>query len=200
MSAARVLLTPLLGLLFVISPYVQAQEKPDPQVIAAIKAVGGNVLAIAQNDPRLDVSLHLADKEVNDALLAEVAKLPNVVWLNLAGTKITDAGLQHLAGMKSLEKLHLERTNIGDAGLVHLRGLENLSYLNLYGTQVTDFGLVHLYPMKHLRKVYLWQSQVTPDGVTALAAVLKQASVVGAVNLQPVEPPAEAKAEEKKPE
>ncbi len=52
-----------------------APAPPNPEAVKAVKAVGGNVLAIAQNDPRLDVTLHLADKEVNDAVLVEVAKL-----------------------------------------------------------------------------------------------------------------------------
>src|SRR5690606_14184092 len=65
----------------------------------ALKALGGNVMPIAQNDDRLDVTLHLADKDVTDEHLALVAKLPKVAWLNLAGTKITDAGLEHLAGL-----------------------------------------------------------------------------------------------------
>lgn len=180
------------------APEVSAEQIQ--QSTTAIKALGGSVMALAQNDPRLDVTLHLADKEVTDEALVEIAKLPGVVWLNLAGTKITDDGLKHLAGIKTLEKLHLEKTGISDAGLAHLKGLEKLAYLNLYGTKVTDVGIVQLYPMKQLRKVYLWQSQVTPDGVKALQAVLSEASVVGAVELKPVEPPMEEvkKEEEKK--
>src|SRR5215218_5616089 len=94
-----------------------APAPPSPEAVNAVKAVGGNVLAIAQNDPRLDVTLHLADKDVTDAVLPEVAKLPSVASLNLAKSKITDGGLAAIAGMTTLEKLHLENTGIGDAGL-----------------------------------------------------------------------------------
>ncbi len=51
---------------------------PNPEAVAAVKALGGNVMAIAQNDPRLDVTLHLADKDVTDEVLPQVAKLQNV--------------------------------------------------------------------------------------------------------------------------
>ncbi len=145
-----------------------AQGTPPAEAVAAVKQLGGNVMQVAQNDPRLDVSLHLADKEVTDAALAQVAALGDVLWLNLAGTKITNDGLAQLAGLKSLEKLHLEKTGIGDAGLEHLKGLENLVYLNLYATQVTDAGLKHLAGLKKLRRLYVWQSQVTDAGIAEL--------------------------------
>ncbi|MGE0377859.1 MAG: hypothetical protein AB7Q45_20795, partial [Planctomycetaceae bacterium] len=86
-------------------PTLRAADDAQPaapeqqEAINAIKAVGGNVMPIAQNDDRLDVTLHLADQDVTDEQLALVAKLPKVAWLNLAGTKITDAGLAHLSGM-----------------------------------------------------------------------------------------------------
>src|SRR5690606_7296990 len=96
---------------------VLAQEatKPDPEAVQAIRAIGGNVMELAQNDARLDVTLHLADQDVTDEKLVPLSKLTNAVWLNLAGTKITDKGLAAIKDLKSLEKLHLERTAIGDA-------------------------------------------------------------------------------------
>ena len=88
------------------------------QAVDALKALGGNVMPIAQNDDRLDVTLHLADQDVTDEHLALVAQLPKVAWLNLAGTKVTDAGLEHLAGLTILEKLHLEKTGVTDAAVL----------------------------------------------------------------------------------
>ena len=90
---------------------------PNAEAVAAIKALGGNVMQIAQNDAHLDVTLHLASSDVTDDALAQVAKLEGVVWLNLAGTKITSAGLAHIKGMKSLQRLHLEKTEVGDEGV-----------------------------------------------------------------------------------
>ncbi len=195
-------------LLSVSSAYPADDEQPltpeQQQAVDALKALGGNVMPIAQNDDRLDVTLHLADSDVTDEHLALVATLPKVAWLNLAGTKITDAGLAQIAGLTSLEKLHLEKTGITDAGLAHLAGLKSLVYLNVYGTKVSDAGLQHLHGLKNLKKVYVWQTECTPEGINALILAFSPLEVVGALELKPVvveEPKAEeAKKEEPKKE
>ncbi|TWT55610.1 Leucine Rich repeats (2 copies) [Thalassoglobus neptunius] len=191
----------LLALLASLQSSVFADEPADAKApsVQAIKKVGGNVMAIAQNDPRLDVTLHLADQDVTDPILEHVAALENVAWLNLAGTKISDDGLAHLSDLKSLEKLHLEKTAVGDKGLKHLSGLKHLVYLNLYGTNVTDAGIDELAKLKSLRRVYLWQSKVTDSGIEKLQNALPEAQVVGAIKLTPVEPP-KPEAEKKEPE
>lgn len=172
-------------------PELAAQDvpPPNPEAVAAIKALGGNVMPIAQNDAHLDVTLHLASGDVTDDALAQVAKLDGIVWLNLAGTKVTDAGLAQLANLKSLEKLHLERTSIGDEGLTHLAGLEKLAYLNLYGTKVTDAGLKQLHNLKQLRRVYVWQTGVTDAGMAELKAAIPEVTIIAGLDLKPVEPP-----------
>jgi hypothetical protein len=163
----------------------------DEQAAQAVKDAGGNVMAIAQDDPRLDVTLHLSDQEITDEHLAIVARLQPVVWLNLAGTKVTDAGLAEIAGMTTLEKLHLEKTGIGDAGLEHLEGLQNLVYLNIYGTKVSDAGLEHLQGLEKLRKLYVWQTEVTDEGIARLKESLPEVEVIAGLELKPAEPPAE---------
>uniref|UniRef100_A0A7C4LML9 Leucine-rich repeat domain-containing protein n=1 Tax=Schlesneria paludicola TaxID=360056 RepID=A0A7C4LML9_9PLAN len=197
--------TVLLGAAFVTGA-VFAQdkpaEKPQPteaqkQAIAQIKKLGGLVLELAQNDPRLDVAFHLADVKITDAELALVKPLTQTAHLNLRGTEITDAGLAHLAELKGLVRLHLEKTKITDAGLEHLRGLENLEYLNLYGTAVSDAGLKHLEGLKKLKKLYLWQTQVTDAGVAALKQALPELQITRGLELaKPAEP--DKKPEEKK--
>src|ERR1700733_7043341 len=113
------------------------------KAIAKIKETGGQVMELAQNDPRLEVSYHLSSSKVADEQLKPLADLKEIVHLNLRGTDITDAGLETVGKLKSLVRLHLERTKITDAGLAHLAGLTNLEYLNLYGTAVSDAGLNH---------------------------------------------------------
>lgn len=186
--------------LTLFAPGVRAEDTPappNPEAVAAIKALGGNVMAIAQNDPRLDVTLHLADKDVTDDALVSVAKLTNVLWLNLARTKITDGGLAAIKDMKTLERLHLEKTSIGDAGLEHLKGLENLTYLNLYATQVTDAGLVQLHGLKKLKRLFLFETKVTQEGIAALKTAMPELQVIAGIENKPAEPPKPA--EEPKP-
>jgi len=179
-------------------------EKPMPteaekQAVAQIKKIGGLVLEIAQNDPRLDVAFHLADVKVTDAEVALVKPLKRTAILNLRGTEVDDAGLANIAELKELTKLHLEKTKVTDAGLAHLKGLENLEYLNLYGTAVTDAGLKNLEGLKKLKKLYLWQTQVTDEGVASLKKALSDIQITRGLELaKPPEP--EKKPEEKKPE
>jgi hypothetical protein len=180
----------------VICSMAAASRGDEKSSTDAVRKAGGAVRTIAKNVKLKEVTLHLTDKEVTDAVLVHVAGIPDVAWLNLRGTKITDAGLANVGKMKTVTRLHLELTGIGDAGLVylkglanleylnlygtqvtdagleHLKGLKNLEYLNLYGTQVTDAGLEHLQGLKKLKKLYLWQSKATPKGAEALAKAM----------------------------
>src|SRR5690606_20513528 len=83
------------------------QRSPAEQAaISKLKQLGGHVLELAQNDPRLEVSFHLQTEPLTDAHLAPLKDLPTVVQLNLRGTNVDDKMLSHVAGLKSLTKLH----------------------------------------------------------------------------------------------
>jgi Leucine-rich repeat (LRR) protein len=156
----------------------------DRQRVEAIEKAGGRVAAIAHNDARLEVDLHLQGQSVTDALLPQVSALKDVVHLNLGKSKITDAGLEQIKGMTTLTRLHLEETGITDKGLASLKGLTNLTYLNLYGTAVTDLGLEHLTGLTNLKNLYLWQTKVTEDGVKKLKNALPKLEIVTGWELQ----------------
>lgn len=133
---------------------------------AKIEQLGGKVMAIAKDDPKVRVSIPpktFEGKALKDADLAPLAELTGIVELDVKWADIGDAGLVHLKGLTSLETLHLEKTKVTDAGLAHLKGLENLQYLNLFGTAVTDAGLEHLKGLKKLKKLFLWESKVTEE-------------------------------------
>jgi hypothetical protein len=136
--------------------------------IAKVRAAGGQVSPLAQNDARLDVAFHLSDKPVGDEQLGLLVELPEVAFLNLRGTKITDAGLKSVSQLKGLVKLHLEKTAVGNAGLAHLSSLTKLEYLNLYGTKVTGAGVRELAKLPNLQKLYLWQTDVSDADIAAL--------------------------------
>ena len=81
--------------------------------------------------------------EVDDAGLAEVAKLKSLRKLDFVGDKITGAGLGHLAKLPLLEELKLAGDRINDRDLVHIARLPHLRCLILSGN-FTDAGLVLL--------------------------------------------------------
>ncbi|MEW5979303.1 MAG: hypothetical protein AB1898_26210 [Acidobacteriota bacterium] len=151
---------------------------PDRPSVEAIEKVGGRVATIAQNDPRLEVDLHLQGQSVTDELLAHVSALKDVIHLNLGKTKVTDAGLEQIKGMTSLTRLYLDGTAITDKGLASLKGLTNLTYLNLYGTEITDQGLSHLTGLTQLKRLYVWQTKVTNAGVEQLKKALPNLEIV----------------------
>ena len=151
---------------------------PEQQKIGMIEKAGGRVMAIAQNDNRLEVDFHLEGSDVTDQSLVGLEGLKNIYSLNLGKTKITDAGLIHLEGLTALNRLYLQETKITDKGLVHLKNLRNLTYLNLYGTAITDQGLENLSALSNLKNVYLWQTKVTESGINKLKKNLPNVSLV----------------------
>lgn len=150
----------------------------DQEAVQKIQQIGNVVMKVAQNVNWLRANFRLIGDQVDNAAIAPLANIPNLVELNLANTKVTDEGLASIAGLTNLTHLHLENTAITDAGLAHLKGLSNLVYLNLYNTKVTDAGMAHLSGLANLRKIYLWQTEVTDAGATQLQAALPKVSVV----------------------
>ena len=141
-------------------------KRPDTELkaIAKIKEAGGQVMELAQNDPRLEVSLHLTGGKVTDETLKPLVDMKDLVHLNLRGTDVTDAGMATVGKLTSLIRLHLERTKVTDAGLAQLKGLTNLEYLNVYDTAVTDSGLAQLDGLKKLKEALRDGDQSLPNG------------------------------------
>lgn len=172
-------------------------QAADQAVIDSIKKKGGLVLPLQGEAEQWEVQFQLGGRDLNDAGLADVAKLKNMVELNLRDTTITSAGLVHLKGLTRLTRLHLERTNIDDGGVAHLSGLAELEYLNLYGTKITDKSLGHLSNLKKLRQLYVWQTGVTKEGIKAFKKAAPNVEVVQGIDLGRV---VAVKKEEPKPE
>lgn len=169
----------------------------DQEAVQQIQQIGNVMMKVAQNVNWLRANFRLIGDQVDNAVIAPLANIPNLVELNLANTKVTDEGLVSIAGLTNLTHLHLENTAITDAGLAHLKGLSNLVYLNLYNTKVTDAGMDHLSGLANLRKIYLWQTEVTDAGATQLQAALPKVSVVRGWTITTTSKEEEAKAEEK---
>ena len=152
----------------------------DLAAIAELEARGGRAVTLAQNDARLDVSLHLGDAVVDAATFDVLAKLSDRLHeLNLRGRSVDDALARKLTLLPNLARLHLENTQVTDAALVPVGTLEKLEYLNLYGTKVTDAGLPSLRGLTSLERLYLWDTAVTPAGVLTLRESLPDCEFVG---------------------
>ena len=98
-----------------------------------------------------------AQGQMTDAVLAEIpSRVDTITALDLSGSKeLTDAGLRHLARLPSLEHLDLSGTAISDAGVDVLRGLPRLRTISLAWTRVTDEGVRALAPCHDLERVNL---------------------------------------------
>ena len=178
--------SPLAALLF--APTFQEEEPPDlpplsdadRAAIAAVEALGGRVVPLAQNDARVEASLHLGDVPMTPATLDALVPLADrLVGLNLRGTAFDDDLARKLTLLPNLERLHLERTRITDAALVPVGTLERLKYLNLYGTAVTDAGLPNLRGLPALKSLYVWDTAVTAEGILKLRESLPEVDYVG---------------------
>ena len=167
----------------------------DRDAVAKVRSLGGQVLELAQNDPRLDVSFHLGDVTLTPEHFAALRPLAGrVVELNLRGTNVDDALAKSLADLTALERLHLEKTAVTDASAGTLAALPKLTYLNLYGTAVTDAGLKPFAaadrfadPDKSL-KLYVWETKVTVPAALALMERRPGIAVIGLDFPQPRRP------------
>jgi hypothetical protein len=157
-----------------------AQDPNDAAAVEAVRRAGGQVLEIAQNDPRLDVAFHLSNVELTPEILNTLEGIKGrAAHLNLRGTNLNDELSQHLKPLTELTRLHLEKTAITDAALPNLAGMKKLEYLNLYGTNVTDAGLDSLGELAALKKLFVWETKVTLAGVHKLRAKLPELQIIG---------------------
>ncbi|VAX38714.1 hypothetical protein MNBD_PLANCTO02-2625 [hydrothermal vent metagenome] len=188
---SRILITSIIVSLMTAVLYAEEKASLTPaekQAIAQIQKSGGQAMAVAQNDLRLEVAFHLSGKPVTANTLKPLQQLPRLIHLNLRSTTFSDKEAPLLKNLKSLVKLHLEKTKVTNKGLANLKGLTNLEYLNLYGTQITDAGLVHLSGMKKLKRLYLWKTKTTPAGIAKLKKSLPKLTVISEVKLKIIPP------------
>jgi hypothetical protein len=114
--------------------------------------------------------------QMTDDLLEDLsrrARTPGA--LGLSGCRqITDAGVRHLARMPSLQHLDLSGTGITDAGMQVLRDLPQLRTLSLAWNRVTEAGLAVLANCDELEHLNLGASaEIGVAAVRALAGKRK---------------------------
>ena len=106
--------------------------------------------------------------DLTDAELDDLARFPNLKFLNLSGSPVTDARLRRVADLKGLRTLYLAATEVTDAGLLTLAGLPVLEDLNLMSTRVSDAALPTLAGLDQLRTLDISNTAFTAAGVAEL--------------------------------
>jgi hypothetical protein len=107
---------------------------------------------------------------MTDDVLGRLAAVRHLTHLALGGSRqVTDAGLQHLARMPKLETLALGGTNVTDRGLAVLRHLPNLRRFSAtWQRTITDAGVAHLRCCDRLEQVDLMGSPTGDGAIEAL--------------------------------
>jgi hypothetical protein len=124
-------------------------------------------------------SLNLGDAQVTNAGLVHLVGLRNLETLDLGWTKdVGDAGLPPLTKLPSLKVLGLGGTKITDAGLPVIASIGTLQELKLPATAVTDRGFASLEGCKGLEKIALGRkTKVTPPAIERLKKALPACAV-----------------------
>lgn len=116
----------------------------------------------------------VANGQMTDAVLAEIAGVDHLTSLDLAGSHaLTDDGLGVLARLSRLEQLDVSGTAIGDPGLEVLRELRALKTISLDGTRITDAGAARLAHCEVLEHVSLRWTRTGDGAIRALAGKRK---------------------------
>ena len=147
-----------------------------PEVLAAVKELGGTVDVDSSNPARV-VKLDLARTKASNDDLALLASLPELRNLSLSSTSVTDAGLKHLRPLAKLQSLRLAATPITDDGLAQVAGVGTLQELDLAGTPISDAGLARLKDLTKLRQLYVTSTRVTAKGVAEFRKALPNCQV-----------------------
>ena len=131
------------------------------------------ILDLLKEHPAAGLS---GEGQMTDALLQDLSHhAPTLTALGLGGCRqITDAGVGHLAKMPKLQHLDLSGTGITDAGMQVLRDLPLLRTLSLASNDLTAAGVEVLRHCEELEHLNLWAAAAVGDAtVRALAGKRK---------------------------
>ena len=116
-----------------------------------------------------------ANGQMTDGLLDRFSRLDHLTSLDFDSSRdLTDAGLRHLARLPRLRQLNLAGCGITDRGLEVLQHLAALESIVLSWTPITDAGAAHLAACERLREVDLTR---TPSGDGAIQALAGKGSL-----------------------
>lgn len=115
------------------------------------------------------VSLDLADSDISDLGMVQIAKFTKLKRLSLFYCSISNRGLRHLSILTELRVLNLDSRDISDDGLRHLQHLKQLKSLDIFSGRVTDLGCTYLSKIKTLESLELCGGGVRDAGCASLA-------------------------------
>jgi hypothetical protein len=151
---------------------VAAIQKLDHLVTLVIRDAskfGGNFTALVSLPRLRDVAL--TGPQIDDMVLAQLAKIPRLRGLTLSNTSLTDAGLAHLSAARGLQRLaFFGDTGVSDAGMTSLAALPDLKEVAIFGApKLTDLGLKNLGPrLAELETLALQRTAITAEGMVCL--------------------------------
>lgn len=104
-----------------------------------------------------------------DALVKQLASMPEVHGLTFETTDLSDVGVTFIATLPNIEKLTIHGGTVGNSGLNTLRNLEKLKTLHMVNLELTDDGLATLLSMKNLETLTLYSNQRSKTKLTDAA-------------------------------
>jgi hypothetical protein len=81
--------------------------------------------------------LYIAHADVGDEVLADVAALTNLTYLQTFGNHFTDSGVQVLVALQNLTSLYLEEETLTAAAFAFVRDLARLERLGLHDVPIS---------------------------------------------------------------
>ena len=114
---------------------------------------------------------------ITAAGLKHISSLPKLEHLRLRGSGIDDAALAELAKIQSLKILNLPQGQFTDDGLTQLKSLSNLIQLRFKAEHVTDAGMQTLAEFPALARLHLIDIPITDAGLKTLAGMEKLESL-----------------------
>ncbi|HWO02275.1 MAG TPA: ankyrin repeat domain-containing protein, partial [Blastocatellia bacterium] len=140
------------------------KEKRIPGLDARGQMTDALLERISQFDFVTSLSLQ-GSKQLTDAGLKHLARLPRLQHLDLSGCQITDRGLEVLRQLPELRTFHLyHQRGISDAGVANLARCPNLEQVDLMGTMTGDGAIRALTGKPRLRR-FQAGSEVTDEGL-----------------------------------
>jgi uncharacterized membrane protein len=145
--------------------------------LAALRALDINAVAIAQENPLLQVSVPSVSRLGKPHWEALKSIERHIASLRLSGTDTEDTHLAWIAGIPHLARLYLDGTNISDTGLSQLKEARHLRYLNLVGTKTSAQGLKALRDLPALQALYLYQTRAAQADLSVLKGYFPRATL-----------------------